>query len=274
MEFRDYHVHLEQGPFSLEWIQKFLEEGKKCGVVEIGFTEHGHRFKEAIELTASRGFRGEWVKTEATESIEDYIKIIEKAKAKGFPVKLGLELDFIPEYEKDIRAFAKFYPFDYVLGGIHWLGDFGFDHPDLIHEWDKKDIDHVYDEYFDTVLQAVEAEIYECIAHPDVIKVFGHRAEKDMGARYEEIAKTLKATKTCAEVSTAGLRKPVKELYPSASFMKYLVKYDIPIMINSDAHTPEDVGRDFDIALDFVTSFGINRLYYFSDRKKFANNIL
>lgn len=267
MKFRDYHVHLEQGPFTTEWMQRFLEEGNKRGVVEIGFSEHGHRFKEAIGLTASDGFRGKWVKTEATESIEDYIKAVEKAKAMGLPVKLGLELDYIPEYEKDILAFSKSYPFDYVLGGIHWLGDFGFDHPDLIGEWGKKDVDKVYDEYFDTLLLAVQSGIYDCIAHPDVIKVFGHRATKDMGPRYEEVAKALADMDICAEVSTAGLRKPIGEIYPSVSFMQSLARHNVSIAINSDAHTPEDVGYGFNTAVDFVKGFGYDCLHYFTDRR-------
>jgi len=268
MKFRDYHVHLEEGPFSIDWIEKFLDEGSKKGVTEIGFSEHGHRFKEALSLTASDGFRGEWVKTQATESIEEYIEVIERAKSKGFPVKLGLELDYIPEYEDDIRAFARFYPFDYVLGGIHWLGDFGFDHPDLIDEWKTKDVDKVYDEYFDTLLSAVESGIYDCMAHPDVIKVFGHRPKEDVSIRYEQVSKSISRMGICAEVSTAGLRKPVMELYPSCAFMESLKKYNIPIMINSDAHIPEDVGRDFETAQEFVKRFGYDRLCYFTDRRR------
>jgi histidinol-phosphatase (PHP family) len=116
MELRDYHVHLEEGPFTIEWIEKFLEVGKRKGIVEIGFSEHSHRFKEAAELIASKGFRGKWTSGEATESIEDYIKLVEKAKDMGLPVKLGIEMDYIPEYEKEIGEFIRQYPFDYVLG--------------------------------------------------------------------------------------------------------------------------------------------------------------
>ena len=266
MDFCDFHVHLENGPFSLEWMQKFVEVGKKRNVVEIGFSEHGHRFKESVGLLASEGFRGEWTQKEATESIEDYIKAVEEAKKFGFPVKLGIELDYVPEYEKEILKFSKSYPFDFVIGSVHWLGDFGFDHPLLKSMWEKSDVNKTYDEYFSVLIMAVKSGIFDFIAHPDVIKVFGYRAAKDMAPVYEELAKTAKDANICMEVSTAGLRKPVGEIYPSPELMSFFKKYDIPIIINSDAHLPEDVGRDFDKAMEFVKSFGYNKLCYFDKR--------
>jgi len=273
MNFYDFHVHLENGPYTVEWLRKFFDEGKKRGVAEIGFSEHGHRFKESVDLLASKGFRGRWTSSEATESIEDYIALIERAKKLGFPVKLGIELDFVPEYEEEIRKFANTYPFDYVLGSVHWLGDFGFDHPALIHEWDEKDVDEIYGEYFNTLLTAVKSGIFDAIAHPDVIKVFGHRARQDMGKYYDELARAITEMDICVEVSTAGLRKPVGELYPSPELMLYFKKHEVPIMINSDAHVPEDVGRDFDKALNFVKAFGYDSLCYFESRIRKRVNI-
>lgn len=266
MKFYDFHVHLEEGPYTIEWIRRFIEIGEQRGIIEIGFSEHGHRFKESVGLLASDGFRGKWTKEVATESIADYIKVVEEAKNLGLPVKLGIELDYIPEYEEEIRKFAKSHSFDYVLGSVHWLKDFGFDHPVLIHEWDQKNVDEVYDEYFDTLLLAVKSGIFDAIAHPDVIKVFGHKARKDMSERYDQLAKAIKQMDICVEVSTAGLRKPVGELYPSPQLLKLFKKYEVPIMINSDAHVPEDVGRDFDKALNYIETFGYDEICYFDKR--------
>jgi len=267
MEFRDYHVHLERGPYAMDWIKRFIEEGRKKGVVEIGFSEHGHRFIQAKDLWESRGFRGEWTGSEATQDMKEYIAIVEEAKSLGLPVKLGIEMDYIPEKEDKIRRFVEKYPFDYVLGAVHWLGDFGFDHPGLMEEWNSRDVDETYREYFGILLKAIRSGIFDCIVHPDVIKVFGHRAAGDMSQVYEEVAGALKHMGLCAEVSTAGLRKPVGEIYPSPELMTHFRKYDVPVMINSDAHRPEDVGRDFDKALKFVKSYGYDKLCCFCSRK-------
>ncbi|WP_422446953.1 histidinol-phosphatase HisJ family protein [Thermoanaerobacterium sp. DL9XJH110] len=273
MQYRDYHVHLERGPYTVEWMKRFLDEGRKKGVIEIGFSEHGHRFVQAGDIYRSSGYRGRWAASEATEDIEEYIDIVEKAKSLGFPVKLGIEMDYIPEYEEEIREFVNRYPFDYVLGAVHWLGDFGFDNPDLFDEWERRDVDRTYEEYFDVLLKAVRSGIFDCIAHPDVIKVFGHRARRDMGGIYAEVARALKEKDICAEVSTAGLRKPAGELYPSPLMMEYFKEYDVQLLINSDAHEPEDVGRDFDKALEFLKGYGYDRLFYFHRRKKMVSRL-
>jgi histidinol-phosphatase (PHP family) len=256
VKFRDYHVHLEQGPYTIEWIKRFMEEGKKRGIAEIGFSEHGHRFVQAKGLYRSPGFRGQWTTGEAVQNIEEYIEIVEKAKSMGFPVKLGIEMDYIPECEAEIRGFLREYPFDYVLGSIHWIGDFGFDNPEMLDEWNSCDVDETYLKYFDILLRAVESGMFDCIAHPDVIKVFGHRAMGDMSRIYELVAKAMKKMGIFAEVNTAGLRKPAGEMYPSPLMMEYFAAYKVPVMINSDAHRPEDVGRDFDKAIDFVKHYG------------------
>lgn len=273
MELRDYHVHLEQGPYIIEWVKKFLEEGKKRSVKEIGFSEHCYRFYQAKHLWRSDGPRGRWHEERATEDIEEYIKLVEDAKEQGFPVKLGIEVDYIPEWEDEIKYFVSFYPFDYVIGAVHWLGDFGFDNPNFMGEWESRDIYKTYIEYFEVLTNAVSSGIFDIIAHIDVIKVFGHKTERDLSPIYEKVAKAMQKSKVCAEVSTAGLRKPVGEIYPSPDIMIQLKNYEIPLIINSDAHRPEDVGRDFDKALEYVRSFGIKNLCYFEKRKRFFYKI-
>jgi histidinol-phosphatase (PHP family) len=273
VSLKDFHIHIEQGPYTVDWIKSFLEEAFKKGIDEIGISEHGHRFKQAAFLWQSEGFRGQWTGSEATEDIYEYIELIEKVKALGYPVKLGLEMDYIPERQEEIRAFVNEFPFDYVLGAVHWLGDFGFDHPDCRNQWGQKNVDEVHREYYNVLGKAINSGVFDGIAHPDVIKVFGYKAQKDMGDIYEKIALAIKNKGLCAEVSTAGIRKPVGEIYPGAHLMSFFAKHDIPIMINSDAHCPEDVGRDFEKAMDYVRSFGYNKLYYFEKRSKKPINL-
>ncbi|ADL08299.1 histidinol-phosphatase [Thermosediminibacter oceani] len=273
MELRDYHVHLERGPYTIEWMKRFLEEGAKRCVKEVGFSEHCYRFIQAKHLWRSSGSRGKWHEERATEDIEWYIDVVEKAKSEGLPVKLGIEVDYIPEWEGEIRDFVLKYPFDYVIGSVHWLGDFGFDNPDYIREWEIRDVYETHKEYFGVLVKAIESDIFDIIAHIDVIKVFGHVTVKDLTPVYEKVAAAMRRADVCAEISTAGIRKPVGEIYPSPAIMSHLKKYEIPVMINSDAHRPEDVGRDFGRALEYVKSYGFNRLCYFEKRKRLQYKI-
>jgi len=165
------------------------------------------------------------------------------------------------------------YPFDYVIGAVHWLGDFGFDNPDYLCEWSSRDVYETYREYFEVLTDAVKSGIFDIIAHIDVIKVFGYKTEKDLSQVYRKVAEAMYKANICAEISTAGLRKPVGEIYPSQDIMIHLREYGIPVIINSDAHRPEDVGRDFDKALEYVKCFGFGNLCYFEKRKRFYYKI-
>lgn len=261
MQYWDYHVHLENGPYTIEWLKKFIEQGQRNNVGEIGFSEHGYRFKQAYHLIHSDGYRGKWVREYSGQDIDEYIELIEEAKNEGFPVKLGIELDYIPEKEEEIREFVKQYPFDYVIGSVHWLGDWGIDLDQK--DWENKDVYDAYKRYFDILKQAAKSRIFSFLGHPDVIKVFGYRPGVDITELYENAAKVIAENGQCVEVSTAGLRKPVGEMYPSQAFLEILKKYDVPVILDSDAHYPEHVGYMFDKGIDYIKKCGYTSLCRF-----------
>ncbi|WP_026486504.1 histidinol-phosphatase [Caldanaerobius polysaccharolyticus] len=261
MHYWDYHVHLENGPYTIEWLSEFVRHGQSRNVAEIGFSEHGYRFKQAYHLICTDGYRGSWVEKHGGEDIEEYIGLIEKAKHRGFSVKLGIELDYIPEKEEEIRQFVKQYPFDYVIGSIHWLGDWGIDLDPR--DWEDKDVYDAYKRYFEILKQAAKSRIFSFLGHPDVIKVFGYKPWEDITELYEDAAKVIAENGQCVEVSTAGLRKPVGEMYPSQVFLEILSKYGVPVILNSDAHYPEHVGYMFDKGIDYIKKCGYTSLCKF-----------
>lgn len=268
MKLWDYHIHLENGPFTLDWLNKFIDTAKKRGLVEIGISEHGYRFKETLGLLDSRGFRDGWVKKHSTQTIDHYIELIKEAKNKKLPVKLGIEMDYTPEREKEIKNFLEEYEWDYVIGSVHWIDDWGFDLPEQKEEWDRRDTYEAYLEYYDRLNKAVLSGIFDIIGHIDVIKVFGYRPDKDVMDAVSRTLDNIKKKGLSLEVSTAGLRKPVGEMYPSEEILKLAVKKGISLVINSDAHHPEDVGRDFDFAVKYVKRCGGKEVVRFSNRGK------
>jgi len=265
----DYHIHLENGPFTMEWLKKFIDKGFGEGLAEIGISEHGYRFRQAEKLLDSPGKRREWAASLCTEDLEDYLSLIQKAKDEGYMIKLGIEMDYVPEHEEEIREFVESYRWDYVLGSVHWIDEWGFDIPEMKEEWDRRDVYEVYLRYFSDLKKAVHSGIFDIIAHPDVIKVFGFIPKKDIKDMYYDIADAVKQKGLCLEVSTAGLRKPVREMYPSEEFLKICSQQRIPIIINSDAHTPEDVGRDFEKAYNYAKRCGCTIISRFKERKRY-----
>lgn len=261
----DYHTHTERGPYTVAWLERFLSTASERGISEYGVSEHGYRFKQTGHLLDNP-----WTRERRTEDLDEYANMIMQARAVGHQVKFGLELDYIPGVEDQIAEFIKQYPFDYVIGSVHWLGDFGFDLAEMRAKWLKRDLKQTYDEYFNIVSKMVETELFDFIGHPDVIKVFGDEPDDALFLNewYARLAELFEQHKTVIEISTAGLRKPVGKLYPAPDFLAACAQRHVPIVINSDAHRPEDVGMDYDQAIAFARSAGYESLVTFTAHER------
>lgn len=260
----DYHIHLERGPYSLEWLQRFLDAGLARGVAEFGITEHGHRFREGLAVLDN-----DWVRSHSLLDLASYVDFILAAKAAGLPVKLGLEMDYIPGKEEETRALLQSAPFDYVIGSVHWLGGWGFDFvgdETCLREWGSRDTHEVYARYFETVVQAAESGLFDTLGHPDLVKIMGIYPPGEWFSLAEEAIVAIARTGVCIEVSSAGLRKPVGEIYPSEPFLRVCRAHGIPVTMASDAHEPEDTGRDFDRSTRLLRACGYEELQVFAGR--------
>lgn len=271
----DYHMHLERGPWTLAWLDKFVEVARARGLTEIGFSEHPHRFRECRAMYPPRGAIAPWVDEACTESLESYLRLIEEARRAERSVKLGLEWDFIPGYEAEVERLLRAYPWDYAIGSIHWLPPergggmwWGFDTPQQAGEWNTRDVLRVYQQYFRLIVTAAETGFFDVIGHADVIKVFGYRPAADISDLYAAAAAAFARAEVCAEINTAGWRKPVGEVYPARPFLDACRRAGVPTLINSDAHAPEDVGRDFDRAAALARETGYVDVATFAARKR------
>jgi histidinol-phosphatase (PHP family) len=269
----DYHIHLERGPWALDWVKRFWETARSRGVTEIGFSEHPHRFRECRATYPPPAAMAGWIDEQATESIGDYLRVVEDARRAGLPVRLGLEADFLPGYESALERVIRGYPWDYVIGSVHWLPPesgrevwWGFDQPDLRSEWERRDVGTVYRSYFELIQAAAETGLFDFIGHPDVIKVFGYRPSEDLAPLYDSTAAAFARAGVCAEINTAGWRKPVGEAYPAPGLLQACRLAGVPTLINSDAHSPEDVGRDFDRAAALAREAGYTSVATFAGR--------
>ncbi|NLG87490.1 MAG: histidinol-phosphatase HisJ family protein [Firmicutes bacterium] len=258
----DYHVHLERGPYNRDWMYRFLEAAQLAGIDEIGFSEHAYRFRQTEDIWPCN-----W-NLKAEVDADKYVMLVQEAKGNGSPIKLGVEVDFVPGKEEQLDRFISQYPWDYVIGSVHFIDEWGFDRPDQAYLWDQRDIGEAYRHYFALFTDAAKTKLFDIMAHPDVIKVYGYRPKDSLIDEYIRCADILRQTDTCFEISTAGLRKPVGELYPAPCFTQMLVEADVTAIINSDAHRPEDVGHGFDAAYAYAQKYGITKLARFSNRQR------
>lgn len=274
----DYHMHLQPdgaaaradaaqrwealgGHLSRAWIERYVERARSRAVSEIAITEHVHRFAQARDW-----FDNPWWREEATEDVDAYCAAILAARADGLPVLVGVEMDWLPERTAQIAAFLEGRPFDVVLGSVHWLGELGVDHPDFP-AWEALPAERLWSEYLAALVAAARSGLFDVLAHPDLPKVFGRAMPRGLDDRLDEVVAQIAQSGIAIECSSAGLRKPVGELYPAPSLLARLRAAGVPATLASDAHAPEDVARDYPTAVAALRQAGYETITRFSRRE-------
>jgi histidinol-phosphatase (PHP family) len=264
----DYHVHLrddedarpaERAAFTPENVERYLAAAEEAGVTELGCSEHVYRFTAALEV-----WRHPFWEEQARDDLDAYCDFV-----RTTPLKLGLEMDFVPGAEDRTRNLLEDRDFDYVLGSVHFLGDRAVDHEG----WDvwelRGDPDTVWRRYFEAVAEAARSGLFDVLAHPDLVKVWGSarpNPDRDPRFYYEPAVEAIAEAGVAVEVSTAGLRKPVGEIYPSAEFAGMCLDAGATFTLSSDAHSPADVGHAYDRAVEEMRDWGIKEIATFERR--------
>jgi histidinol-phosphatase (PHP family) len=228
------------------------------GVDEIGITEHVYYFRQARSiLTVS------YQTERCVYDLDAYVQAVVEARGRGLPVKLGLEVDYAPGHEDETREILAPYPWDYLLGSVHFIDGLGVDGPPRL--LDAVGVEEAWRRYFDELAKAARSGLFDSLSHPDLVKIFDERVD---GWDYDAVVDAIAESGVAVEVSTAGLRKPVGELYPHPDFLAACRARDVPVTLGSDAHTPDLVGRDFDRARDLVRAAGYETITVFEQRRR------
>jgi histidinol-phosphatase (PHP family) len=264
----DYHMHLrspredvEELEHTVEAVERFVERARERGVDEIGFTEHGYYFRELAPFATT-----DYERTRGGLPLEPYVEAILQAKRRGLPVKLGLEVDFVRGEQDGIREALTPFPWDYLLGSIHWIGGEAVDQRPGV--WASRSVDEVWRLYFAELEAAAASGLFDSLSHPDVVKIWGERpSDGTVGELHERAAEAIAASGVAAEVSSAGLRKPVGELYPDGTFLSALRERGVPITLACDAHLPKHVGEGLPAAVAHARAHGYDTVTVFEGRR-------
>jgi histidinol-phosphatase (PHP family) len=273
----DYHIHLENGPYTLEWLETFWRQAQKRGITEIGITEHCHKFKAFYPMFAplaegegSCQYMRDWIRQDFRQDLEQYIKLLLDARAAGIPVKIGLELDYISGMEAVARRIVAQYPFDFILGSVHVIGKWGFDFAPEV--WVGNDVDQAYRDYYTTLERAVDSGLFDIIAHFDLIKIYGHKPSAALmprlAASIDIILSKMAQKQISLELSSAGWRKPVSEMYPAPAIVMRAAGLGIPVTFASDAHYPEHVGADWELLAAAARECGCREYSVYAGRRR------
>jgi histidinol-phosphatase (PHP family) len=266
----DYHVHLRPDDagatperyFTDENVKRYREAAAQAGIEELGASEHVYRFREALAI----GRHPLWQEL-ARDDLDAYCEFV-----SATPLRLGIEADFIVGAEDRIESLLTGREFDYVLGSVHQLGDGKMvDHAGWDVWADNADADRVWDRYFGLVAEAARSGLFDVIAHPDLVKLWGPERpwpDRDPRFHYEPAVEAIVESGIAVELSTAGLRKPVGEMYPSREFCEMCVDGGVAFALSSDAHAPEQVGFEYERARSLLAELGVAELCAFERRER------
>jgi histidinol-phosphatase (PHP family) len=186
-------------------------------------------------------------------------------------LKLGIEADFVPGREDRMANLLDARDWDYVIGSVHFLTDEAIDMSGDWDVWRSADPDKVWSRYFDLLGEAARTGMYDVLAHPDLVKVWGAERplpDGDLRRFYDRAMEGIAESDVAIEVSTAGLRKPVEEIYPARAFLEMCVEAGRPVSLSSDAHRPEHLGHEYERALELLDSVGVSEVAVFERRER------
>ena len=279
----DYHLHLWPHSaastwFQLDQIAQYCEEAARHGVRELALTEHANRFVDVANVVGPWWLRFGHEPTSkemanywdffARSSLDEYVELAQRAKDAGLPVKIGLEVDYQRGQMDDVSALLAQYPFDVLIGSVHWLDAWAFDdldNPVNRGEWALRDVERCWDDYTLALEELAATGAVDVLAHPDLIKVAGHVAASP-GEFWDRMSEAAARANVSVECSSAGWTKPVGEQYPAQGFLDRLVKAGVTFTTASDAHRLEVVSARVEDLATLLEARGVHELASYEAR--------
>jgi histidinol-phosphatase (PHP family) len=266
----DYHLHLRPDDieatavehFTQANVERYRSTASERGIAELGVSEHVYRFEQALEV-----WRHPFWLANARDDLDAYCGFVREQT----DLRLGIEADFVLGGEDRMANLLEARDFDYVIGAVHFLRDEAVDMDDYSVWSSGHSAEDVWRRYFQTLGEAARSGLFDVLAHPDLVKVWGRERplpEGDLRRYYELAMEGIAESDVAVEVSTAGLRKRAEELYPAPAFLELCLQAGAPVALSSDAHRPQDVGADYERALELLAEMGVQELCVFEGRER------
>lgn len=256
----DYHTHTPLCRHASGEPEAFVDQALAAGITEYGISDHAPQTPEPFD---------EWRMLDA--EMPAYFEWVERARKQAagrIPIRVGLECDWIEGNEEWISELAARHPWDYLIGSVHYLGDWDFDNPKWLGRWAESDVEAVWSHYWETYTRMIDSSLFDIMGHPDLVKKFCHIPAGDLTRFYEPVIDALASSGSVIEINTAGWHKPCAEAYPAPGFLELACSAGVPLIISSDAHAPEEIGRDFEKAIEWAKAAGYRETQLFEKRKR------
>jgi len=162
-------------------------------------------------------------------------------------IRFGVEADFDPLMTRELGDILKSLPLDYVIGSVHFVGDFPIDRS--AEDWDvliQVERDEIMRGYWKNIAGMARSGLFDIAGHMDLYKKFGHHPTIDLSQEISEALDAIAGAGMAVELNTAGWHVPAQEQYPSLEILRGCKMRGIPVLLSADAHLAEFLTRDFD----------------------------
>ena len=272
----DYHMHFEYGDYDEAWTEGFFQAAAARDLSEIGISEHSHTFPEFKSLyyedlilddSPVGSFQQEWLKkNKFKHTLADYFAFMARLKRRH-NVRTGIEVCNFRDQARVGEILAD-WPFDYVIGSVHFLRGWAYDSAEIKAEWERHPLEDIYAWYAEEAEALCAAGLYDVLGHPFNIRLYGHIPDFDPTPYLERVAKAVAKARMAIDLNTGTrYRYPIAEISPYPDFLRLAAKLDIPIITSSDAHRPEDCGRYIGEAIAYAKEYGYQTSLTFSERQ-------
>ncbi|HEY4392289.1 MAG TPA: histidinol-phosphatase HisJ [Paenibacillus sp.] len=264
----DYHTHHARCGHAIGTLEEYIQRGIEIGLSQIGVSDH----MPLLHVNPQTYYpEMAMPMDELPRYVEEAFELKQKY-ATSIAVRVGLEADYIEGWENEIERTINNYPWDYVIGSVHFLGEWDVSDFRQVHHWEGRDVFEVYRTYYDAVQKAARTGFYDIMGHLDVIKRFNYKPEQGREQEVIELEQlTLAAVAEAGiamELNASGLTKPCAEMFPSDRILKGAIGLGIPLTVGSDAHDPMKLSENLDIARNALYDLGIRELATFEQRRR------
>ena len=250
----DLHNHTTRCNHAKGSMESYIKRAIELGIDVYGFSEHA-------PMDFDTHYR---LKFDEMSAYENDVRNLKEIYKNDIQILLGYEVDYLKGYLDDRVLKAEV---DYLIGSVHFLGEWGFDNPEFSDEYKNRNLDEIWQEYFDAIEAMAKTGHFNIVGHLDLIKVFNFMPKKDIRLIANNALKAIKKSGMVVELNAAGLRKPCKELYPSPLLLEMAYELEIPITFSSDAHAIGQVGFKYDEVTKLAKKIGYNKAVTFKQRE-------
>ena len=260
----DLHSHTTRCCHASGSMEAYVEEALAKGIREFGFSDHSHWMLHA------KSSRYAMLAEEEASYVAEVQRLQERYNRDGdqpFRIRLGMEMDFIPSRMDAARDTIGRYDWDYLIGSIHNIGFERLQEPELYEDWRIEDVCEIY---FHFVQMMIRERFCDIVGHLDLPKKMGHMPAGGMLRYVEPLIPDLLANDMAVEINTSGLDYRSQAFMPGWDIIEALAASGVPLTLGSDAHSPQQVGRHFDLALQGLKKAGVKELVRFERRQMIA----